>query len=161
MRSIVRCALRALGAWLPRGASLFVVGVLLAALALVGCGGSSSSNAADETPGGSRFGAGYEILTSPAETAPERPPVLRDDTLVAMVAYEGGEETHDFTLSHETRGDTARLWLRHDAAGEDGSTRVLDDVRLAVPQDALAGASTVVLLNPQGGAPFLLQWPGG
>lgn len=150
MRSIVRLAPRALP-------SACVLVTACAALAQLGCGSSSSEPEA--APGGSRFGASYEILTGQTEAAPEQPPVLRGDTLTATVAYEGGEETHEFALEHETRNDTARLWLRHDAAGDDDSTRVLDEVRLAVPQQAL-DASTVVLLNPQGDAPFVLRWPG-
>jgi hypothetical protein len=151
MRSIVRLSLRALLRVCP-------LLVALAALAPVGCGSSSSEPEA--APGGSRFGAGYEILTGQTEAAPEEPPALRGDTLTATVAYPGGEETHDFTLGHATRGDTARLWLRHDAGGDEDSTRILDEVRLPVPPKVLEDASTVVLLNPQGGTPFVLRWPG-
>lgn len=128
---------------------------LLSTLAWTGCSSSSEPEAA---PGGSRFGNDYEIVMSESPAAPDEPPSLRGDTLAATVAYPGGEETHAFELRHEVASDTARLWLRHDAASDDDSTRVLDDLRLAVPPEALR-APTVVLLNPQGGEPFVLRWP--
>jgi hypothetical protein len=134
--------------------AVFVLGVAL--LAAGGCGSDREPSAA---PAGSRFGADYEIVLGESPAAPDEPPVLRGDTLTATVAYRGGEETHDFTLGHEVREDTARLWLRHDAAGEEDTARVLDEVRLPAPPEAL-DASTVVLLNPQGGEPFVLRWPG-
>ena len=132
--------------------------VLISGVALlaVGCGSESSP---EEAPAGERFGADYEFVLSASPAAPSKPPALSGDTLTATVAYRGGEETHDFALRHDVRGDTARLWLRHDAAGEDDSTRVLDEVRFAAPPEAL-DAATVVLLNPQGGEPFVLRWPG-
>ena len=132
--------------------------LLVAALVGGGCNASSSSEP-KAAPGGSRFGNDYEIVMSEEPAAPDEPPALRGDTLTATVAYPGGAETHDFALRHETASDTARLWLHHDAASDADTTRVLDDVRLTVPQKALR-ASTVVLLNPQGGEPFVLRWPG-
>ena len=131
--------------------------VVLLLLALSGMGCSSDSDPAP-APGGSRFGSDYEIVMSPTPAAPDEPPALRGDTLTATVAYPGGEETHDFELRHEVAEDTARLWLHHDAAGDDDSTRILDDIRLTTPPEALR-APTVVLLNPQGGEPFVLRWP--
>ena len=132
--------------------------VLISGVALlaVGCGSESSP---EEAPAGERFGADYEFVLSASPAAPSKPPALSGDTLTATVAYRGGEETHDFTLGHEVREDTARLWLHHDAAGEEDTARVLDEVRLPAPPEAL-DASTVVLLNPQGGGPFVLRWPG-
>jgi hypothetical protein len=134
--------------------AVFVLGV--AALLAGGCGPDREPSAA---PAGSRFGADYEFVLGASPAAPDEPPALRGDTLTATVAYRGGEATHDFALRHDVRGDTARLWLRHDAAGEEDSARVLDEVRLAAPPEA-RDAATVVLLNPQGGEPFVLRWPG-
>jgi hypothetical protein len=130
--------------------------LLLLALAWAGC---SSGSKPQEAPGGSRFGNDYEILTSEQPAAPDEPPALRGDTLTATVSYPGGAETHDFALRHETRGDTTRLWLQHDAAADLDSARVVEDVRLSVPQEALR-PSTIVLLNPQGGESFVLRWDG-
>lgn len=130
--------------------------LLLALLLWMSACTSPADNQA--APGGSRFGDDYEIVMSEAPAAPDEPPALRGDTLTATVAYPGGEETHDFSLRHEAAGDTTRLWLRHDAEGDDDTTRILDDVRVHVPPEALR-APTVVLLNPQGGEPFVLRWP--
>lgn len=123
----------------------------------MGCSAPSGDGA---PPGGSRFGSTYEIVLSETPAAPDTPPALHGDTVAALVVYPGGQETHEFTLRHEVAGDTARLWLHHDAEGDDGSERVLDDVRLPLPPE-VPPASTVLLLNPQGGEPFVLRWPEG
>ena len=132
--------------------------LLAVGLAFVLAGGCTSGNDPAAPPGGTRFGNNYEIVLGTSPAAPDEPPTLRNDTLVATVTYAGGEKTHSFDLRHEVSGDTARLWLRHDAEGDRDSTRMVDEVKMPVPQEAL-NAPTVVLLNPQDGEPFVLRWP--
>ncbi|PSQ71844.1 MAG: hypothetical protein BRD38_00340 [Bacteroidetes bacterium QH_9_67_14] len=116
----------------PSRARRLAHAVFVLGAALLATGGCGSDREPSAAPAGSRFGADYEIVLGESPAAPDEPPVLRGDTLTATVAYRGGEE------------DTAR---------------VLDEVRVPAPTEAL-DASTVVLLNPQGGEPFVLRWPG-
>ena len=132
-------------------------------LALTACGAASDDAPPAETrenveaPVSRQFGDAYEVVLSEHPAAPDMPPVLTGDTLLAGVRYAGGCENHAFTLEHRTARDTAHLWLRHDAEGDDCAEMLYDDLREAVPEAALR-ASVVVLENPQGGEPFMLRW---
>lgn len=131
---------------------------------LAGCRTDGPGGAPDRDappPVHDRFGDAYAIVLGDTPAAPDAPPVLLGgDTLVAQVRYAGDCEDHAFTLEHDaTRGDTARLWLRHDARGDDCEALVYDEVRLPVPAE-VRDAATVLLLNPQDGPPHVVRWAG-
>ena len=117
-----------------------------------GC--TSTSPEADEA---GRFGAPYEVLLSETPALPDKPPALVGDTLMALLGYSGGCADHAFRLGYRVRRDTAQLWIHHDNHNDSCEAYLQDRVHLPVP-DAARAAGTVVLLNPQGGAPFMLQW---
>lgn len=123
-------------------------------LLLVGCGNDETQN---ETRGPDQFGNDYEIVTNEEPALPDEPPALVGDTLFAHVAYPGGCADHDFELETEVRSDTARLWLRHDARGDDCEGMISDRLDIRVPENVL-DAETIVLLNPNQPEPFVLRW---
>ncbi len=112
-------------------------------------------------PGDGRatFGDPYEVVLGFSSVLADTPPALVGDTLVALVAYPGGCEDHDFTLAFDAHADTTRFRLVHDAGGDACEERVSEELRLAVPADALA-SPTLLLLNPQDPVPFVLRWGG-
>lgn len=138
---------------------------VLALLLAAGACRSAPDGAAPDTsareqiqpPAASQFGDPYAIVVNEAPALPDTPPGLAGDTLVVDVRYEGGCADHTFALAHRTRRDTARLWLAHDAAGDDCAEMIYDDLRLPLPAGLLE-APVAVLLNPQGGEPFMLKW---
>lgn len=138
--------------------------LLFAGVVLTGCDRTTEvdpSNAdadanAAVAPVGSRFGDPYEIVTGWTAADPDILPTIEADTLVVLVGYPGGCEDHAFRLDTETARDTVRLWLRHDADGDDCEAYLRDEVRLPVPGGARR-AATIALLNPQGGPPFIVD----
>lgn len=140
-------------------------GWILAVLLAAGACRSAPENAAEDTsarekiqpPAASQFGDPYAVVVNEAPAAPDTPPGLDGETLVVDVRYRGGCADHTFTLQHRTRRDTAHLWLEHDAAGDDCTEMIYEDLRLPLPSGTL-DAPIAVLLNPQGGEPFLLKW---
>ncbi len=149
----------------PRHIVAFYVASALLLFSLAGCRtGTSEETATDRDtppPVSSRFGDAYAIVLGETPSAPDAPPaLLGGDSLVAQVRYAGGCEDHGFSLRHEAvRGDTARLWLHHDAHGDDCEALVYDEIRLPVPPEA-RDATTVLLLNPQSGPPHVVRWDG-
>lgn len=128
----------------------------LVLLAAAGCRqGAATGDEAEHDRG--RFGDPYEVVLGFASAGPDTPPALESDTLVALVTYAGGCADHDFTLRHDAEPDTARLWIYHDAHGDDCEAQVRDEVRLPVP-GAVLEAPTVVLLNPLDDVPFVVRW---
>lgn len=125
--------------------------LLLAVLA--GCRGGEAPDADYDQ---SQFGDPYEILLGYSPAAPETPPTVGGDTLRALVSYAGGCKDHDFKLRAETRADTTRLWLHHDAQGDDCEEIIQDLLLLPLPSDA--DAATIVLLNPHDPVPFTVGW---
>ena len=138
-----------------------LTGLAAAALLVLGAcetgGTEEEPTDAVQEPVPGRFGAPYEIVLGRAPADPDMPPAIDDDTLRALVAYPGGCEDHDFELARETSQDTVRLWLRHDAGGDDCEAMIADEVRVPLPEADLEGR-TVVLENPHGGPPFMLRW---
>lgn len=134
---------------------------LVFALVLAACGGGEAPEAPDAeaspeaavAPVDARFGDPYEIVLGRSPADPDVPPALVGDTLVALVAYAGGCEDHAFSLRDETARDTLRLWIAHDANGDDCEAYLHDEVRLLAPR-AARDAATVVLLNPHDAVPF-------
>ena len=104
----------------------------------------------------SRFGDDYEIVTNFFEAEPDFMPQLSRDSLVVRLTYTGGCDDHDFDLEDEVEGDTARVWLHHDAAGDDCGERVQDELRFRLPEDVME-ARIVVLLSPQGSDPYIVK----
>ncbi len=105
-----------------------------------------------------RFGDPYALRSGPNAAAPDAYPMLRGDTLVALVSYPGGCKDHDFALKTEAAQDTAKMWLLHDAHGDDCAETVEDELLLAAPASAL-GRPVVVVLDPEGATPFFLRRP--
>jgi hypothetical protein len=105
----------------------------------------------------SRFGDPYEVLLNETPAAPDRPPVLSGDTLLALVTYPGGCKDHDFDLRYDAGRDTSRIRLHHDARGDRCEAMIIEELEMTLPQRALA-PRTVVLENPLGGPPFVLRW---
>ncbi len=122
------------------------------------------SRSANETEDGeeqnivsSRFGDPYQIVTNFAPADPDFMPQLVEDTLVAKITYSGGCKDHDFELRDEVAQDTAKLWLRHRAHGDDCEALVQDEIRAKVPDEAMR-APVIVLLPPEGGPPIIVKW---
>lgn len=146
-------------------ASCLIISALTLAL-LTGCGSDEEELPPDSPeaqkgiePVESRFGDAYEIVLNETPTAPDEPPGIAEDSLHVKVGYSGGCNDHDFTLRHEVRSDTTRLWLVHDDGGDTCEAYLYDDLRLYVPPEAL-DAPVIMLLNPQGNAPHMLRWSG-
>lgn len=104
-----------------------------------------------------RFGDPYDIVLNHAPAGPDEPPAIASDSLVALVTYPGGCTDHDFELDYEADPDTARLWIHHDAYGDDCEALLQDRLALPVPAEALESA-IIVLLNPNDPTPFILRW---
>ena len=128
---------------------------LLLMIAIVGCGGQKPSEDAPRVEG--RFGDGYQILTNEHPDAPDDPPAIVSDSLSLLVAYAGGCQDHDFSLQHETARDTTRLWLRHSNGGDDCEAMIFDRLQLELPEDVLE-SPTILLLNPNSEAAFIVRW---
>lgn len=124
-------------------------------LSIVGC--ERTPEDTPDTHDRGRFGSGYEILTNETSAAPDEPPAIVSDTLKALVSYPGGCEDHEFEIDSEVRRDTSRLWLRHDAGGDDCEAMITDRLELPVSSDVLE-ANTILLLNPNADVPFVLRW---
>lgn len=133
-----------------RPAIASAIALLLPLLAACGPAETGSGDGA-----GSRFGDPYEIVLGETPAGPDSPPHLAGDTLKALVAYPGGCEDHAFALVHATADDTTRLWVTHDANGEDCEAYIRDELALPVPPEALR-AGTVLLLNPNDSVPFVV-----
>lgn len=118
--------------------------------------GNGCQPPAAETPSPHTFGDAYEILTTSAPAEPEMLPFIADDTLNISVAYQGGCDDHDFELDYRVARDTTVLWLRHDANGDSCESYLRDELLFAAPRPSLK-TPTIILLNPQGGPPFLLR----
>lgn len=133
-----------------------VTPLLLLMLAAAGCRNGAEQDAPADFDQG-RFGDPYEIVLGEHPADPDQPPAITSDTLVALVTYPGGCEDHAFALGHSAARDTARLWIQHDAHGDDCEGLLHDRVALPVPAEALQ-ASTVLLLHPQDEPPYVLRW---
>ena len=124
------------------------------ALFVGGCGDASNDDAAQNS---NRFGSDYEIVTNEEPALPDEPPALVGDTLLAHISYPGGCEDHEFELETDIANDTARVWLRHQAHGDDCEGMIRDRIEVRVPEE-VAAANTVVLLNPNADVPFVVKW---
>lgn len=121
-------------------------------LGLAGCGW----NAPHELEAPFDAGDPYEIVLSFADSEPDQPPGIAEDSLVVRVRYAGECESHTFSLDERVRRDTTVLQLHRDAHGDACEAWVTDEIRLALTPDALA-SSVILLRHPQGGPPFRVQ----
>ena len=103
------------------------------------------------------FGDPYEIVTNFTPADPDRPPALEGDSLFALLLYGGGCEDHSFDLEYRIEQDTARLWIHHNARGDDCESLLQDEAWFEVPR-AVQEAAVVELLNPQGGPAHVVRW---
>jgi hypothetical protein len=134
----------------------------LAGMALLmlagGCNGNGVQNELEGEGGrSSQFGDPYDIVGNFSPSDPELTPLLMGDTLLVRMTYPGGCADHGFDMDYSVAQDTAKLWLRHDANGDDCEAMLNDEFQAQVPEDALE-APVVVLLDPSGGAPHILRW---
>lgn len=123
-------------------------------LLAAGCGGEATQE--DGVDSG-RFGSSYEIVTNEEPALPDEPPTLVGDTLLAHITYPGGCQDHDFELQSDVANDTARIWLRHRAHGDDCEGLIRDRIEMRVPEE-VASANTILLLNPNADVPFVVRW---
>lgn len=103
------------------------------------------------------FGDPYEIVTDGLPTQPDDAPALFSDTLVVHLSYAGGCTDHAFSLRSAVRGDSARVWIHHDARDDSCEALLLDRFEARVPEPVLQ-ARTIELLNPSSDVPFVLRW---
>lgn len=135
-----------------------ILAAILVALVLAGCGRDGESGgfgfggASDEID----FGDDYGFATAQRETEADEPPVVQNDSLHVWVRYAGGCEDHDFTLGHLSRGDTARVWLRHDARGDECEADFVERLQIRLP-DAVLGKPHIRLLDPSGETPLIVN----
>ena len=133
--------------------------LLLLALLAGGCG-EEASDVSD--PGlsppidRSRFGDPYQLVGNFNPAEPDLYPILSSDTLTVRLTYPGGCETHRLDLEHDLRGDTAFVWIRHDARNDDCEALIQDEFQAILPERVVE-RSVVALLHPQGGSPQILS----
>lgn len=143
---------------MPSSPRLLLAGcatALFLILIFAGCGEQEPNEDAPRAEG--RFGDGYQILTNEHPDAPDEAPAIVADSLSLLVAYSGGCQDHDFELQHETARDTTRLWLRHSDGGDDCEAMVYDRFRFELPEEVLE-SPTILLLNPNAEAEFIVRW---
>jgi hypothetical protein len=102
------------------------------------------------------LGDEYQFTTADRETSPDEPPIILNDSLHVWVRYLGGCEDHDFQLGHQVRGDTARVWLRHDARGDDCEENFVERLSFRLPDDVLS-REHVRLIDPDGDLPLIVN----
>ncbi len=124
--------------------------VVVLGLVVSSCGSGAGNGAID-------FGDPYEVETSLSAASPDIYPFIEQDTVFIRVSFSGGCRDHDFDLEHRVSKDTAKLWLYHDANGDDCEEYVQDEYRYPLPH-AVTEKPVVVLLEPAGGPPHMLQW---
>lgn len=111
----------------------------LALLALLAAGCDS-----DGIGGLSEFGDPYSLDLSDSV----RPALfVSDDVLSVPVTYGGGCAEHDFALRSRVAGDSATVWLAHDANGDLCLALVGNVVEVRLPRGS-ATAQRIVLRAP-------------
>ncbi len=103
----------------------------------------------------SRFGDAYSLVSNFSPADPDYWPSITNDSLSVRLVYPGGCADHEFELDSEVRRDTAFVWLYHDADEDDCEAELQDELTLTLPSGARK-ASTVVMLDPDGGPPHVL-----
>ena len=141
--------------WVHRTAGFLVLLFLLTA---TGCGNRESPAGDDELPIDRRtFGDPYQIVTNEMSALPDEPPYITSDTLSMLVSYTGGCMDHRFDFDFESERDTTRIWIHHRDGSDAYDEEVLERLEFALPDRAL-GSGTIVLLNPNDDAPFMVKW---
>jgi hypothetical protein len=102
------------------------------------------------------LGDEYRFATAARETSPDEPPVIENDSLHVWVRYLGGCEDHVFRLGHRTSGDTAEIWLRHDARGDDCEEDFVERLSFRLPDPVLA-RENVRLVDPESDRPLIVN----
>ena len=103
------------------------------------------------------FGDPYEIIVNDVPGAPDKPPHILGDWLMIMVAYSGGCEDHDFSVTSVVRRDTAHIWVHHKNGGDACEAYITDDLSLKLPTGVLA-TRVIAMHDPAGDPPHLLKW---
>jgi hypothetical protein len=113
----------------------------------------------DSDEGGAlNLGDEYRFATADRETSPDEPPVIENDSLHVWVRYAGGCVDHRFSLGHRTQGDTADVWLRHDAGGDECTEDFVERLSIRLPESVLSRAH-VRLVDPESDLPLLVNRP--
>jgi hypothetical protein len=133
--------------------------VLLPLLA-IGCGKRSETPAGaavEPTVDRGRFGDPYRIVGNFNEADPDMYPLLLGDTLTVRLTYAGGCESHGFETDYDLRGDTAFVWIRHDAQSDNCEALVEDEVQTVLPE-RVTERKVVALVHPRPGPPQILRY---
>lgn len=102
------------------------------------------------------LGDEYQFTTAERESSADEPPVIVNDSLHVWVRYMGGCEDHDFQLGHQTRRDTTRIWIRHDARGDECEEDFVERLSFRLP-DAVLSSENVRLIDPDGDLPLIVN----
>ena len=133
-------------------------GLLILAL-VAGCESQTTvSDVSDPLAGVNRgqFGDPYRVVGNFNPADPDLYPQLAGDTLRVRVTYAGGCESHRLEADYDARGDTAFVWIRHDARNDDCEALIHDEVETVLPE-RIAAARVIAVLHPQGGPPQVLS----
>jgi hypothetical protein len=129
--------------------------ILLFLLFIAGC-----ERTGNESPfmSGSDLDLGdeYRFTTAERETSPDEPPVVHNDSLLVWVRYPGGCEDHIFHLGHAVSADTARVWIRHDARGDECEEDFVERLRFRLPETVLE-RSHIRLVDPESELPLIVN----
>lgn len=119
---------------------------------LIGCEGEPRADAPGEEAqiDHGTFGDPYQVVTNFSPSDPDLYPMLSSDTLTVRLQYSGGCESHDLDLRHEVSGDTAFVWIRHDANGDECEALISDELQTVLPE-RIHSAPVVALRHPGGG----------